>query len=186
MTPVTVDGSKLTFHIPEQGNREWTVDFNPGFQWVKRVGDDVIVAVKPGDDVTFIDRREPDGSIRWTITRCLDDDRVDVSPDDLQLSVNDTSITLPGELRSANVRPDAILVVVYANEQTGDRNVYRYDRDGRLRWRIGERDFSRGHAFANAGVRPDGRTIKAQGDRYGLGAIVDYETGKVLYQEDPR
>src|SRR5579864_2742115 len=111
MIPIAIDGSKITFHIPEQANRELTIDFNPGFQWAKRVGDDVVVAHDPGAGVTFIDKRRPDASIQWTVTLMSDDEKLDVSADDLRLSADQTHIVLPSKLRYANVRPESILVV---------------------------------------------------------------------------
>lgn len=184
MRGIAIDGKKLTFYVPGQPDPELTIDFSKSFRWVKRVGDDVVLALNPGD-VTFIEKREPDATIRWTVLQWSDDDQIEVTPDDLSMRVNEACIALPGKLRAADVRPESIMVVVYPNEGTGDRNVYRYNRDGTLQWQIGERTFLRGRPFTSVDVRADG-TAKAEGGPDGLGAIVDYDTGKVLRQEDIR
>lgn len=183
MSEIIVDGSKITFRNPAR-HQPLVLDFGKRFLSASRVDDDVVVAYRLNTSIVM-ERRSSDSSIRWNAFIRSDGDRVSVAPDDRTVQINDVHFGLPGKLRFMEVRLDAVIAIIYPLSGDRERNLYRYDRNGRLRWQVGQRIFGRGATFTSATVRSDG-TLKAEGGPDNLGAIVDFETGKVLRQEDIR
>lgn len=183
MSEIIVDRSKITFRDPVR-RQPLVLDFGERFLWARPAGDDVVVAYRLNTSIVM-ERRSRDSSICWNAIIRSDSDHVSVAPDDLTVQINDVHFRLPAKLRFMEVRLDAVIAVTYPASGDCERNLYRYDRNGRLRWQVGERTFRSGATFTSATVRPDG-TLKAEGGPDNLGAIVDFETGRVLRQEDIR
>jgi hypothetical protein len=183
MSEIIVDGSKITFRDPVR-HQPLVLDFGKRLLWASPVDDDIVVAYRLNTSVVM-ERRSSDSSIRWNAIIRSERDRVSVAPDDLTVQINNVRFGLPGKLRFMEVQVDAIIVVTYPPSSDRDRNLYRYDRNGQLRWQVGDRTFRPGASFTSATRRRDGM-LKAEGGPDNLGAIVDFETGRVLRQEDIR
>lgn len=182
---VRVTGTKLHFYNPDRPSAEFEIDYDDKLLWAKPIGSDVVIAYRMGDHCSM-HRRHLNASTKWILTHPCDD-KVLVADDDQSFSVNGTIFQLANTLRCASIESDAVYVIVYTNCEIQGRNAYRYNRDGTLKWQIGDRRFDPDVPFTSISwVR--GGTLKAEGytERRATGAIVDPETGEILEREDPR
>jgi len=190
MTKIEIDGNRITFDAFGRPGHRHVIEFRQGFVSADRVGDDVVVSYGFPNDIR-IERRKPNADFEWIVVTEVTP-HVHVSADSRTLSVDGKSFALPGKLRLASVQSDGVDVLVYPDEVTGARNLYRYNLDGTLKWQVGERTFHpsipyngfsrRSPRLLNArGRTPDGAEHPKE-----LGALIDYETGEVIAQQDPR
>ncbi|HZZ66479.1 MAG TPA: hypothetical protein VFE17_13315, partial [Candidatus Baltobacteraceae bacterium] len=182
---VRVTGTKIHFYNPRHPIPYSEIDYGEKLLWAKPIESDVIIAYKIGDHCSM-HRRRLDASTKWILTHPCDD-KIIVADDDRSLTLNGTRLELPNKLRCAGVETDSVLVIVYTDAAIQGRNAYRYNRDGTLKWQIGERRFDADVPFTNMGWVREG-TLKAEGftENRATGAIVDYETGEIVEREDPR
>jgi hypothetical protein len=190
MPAIQIDGSRITFDSIGRPGHRHVIDFGEGFLSAERVGDDVVITYRSGDNI-FIERRTLYGHSTWTAVSepTL---RLRIADDCCSLTVDGIPVPLAGKLRLASAQSDGVIVVVYPNDNTGTRNLYRYNLDGTLKWRVGERTFlplipydgfsRRSPRLLNAAGRaPDGAEQPKN-----MGALIDFETGEVIAQQDPR
>jgi hypothetical protein len=158
--------------------------------WTKAVDREIVLAMRARDRRSM-QRRRIDGSRRWWVDYAPTDE-VDVADDCTSLAINGVTFTLPGQLHDAELWQDCVIVLVYPNAHTGPRNLYRYNYDGTQVWQVEERSFqtsipyetfSRKSAsvIKGAGYELDGTRLVSA-----MGALIDYQSGEVIAQEDPR
>jgi hypothetical protein len=182
---LTIHGDgRITFSPFYEGGKPYITDFGKSLQWARKTQGGVLLRFSA--PFPRLEKRTPGGAQIFSIFTASAADDIEVSVDERGFSLNGTVFNLEGTLRTANQMADGSFVVaVIKNEKTGDRNLFRYGADGTLKWQVGERTFQRGKQFTNAHLRADGK-LMAEGGPENLGAIVDYETGKVLAHEDIR
>lgn len=117
-------------------------------------------------------------------------DEVVVADDSRSFSLNGNQVLLAGKLSCAIVWPDGVVVAVYPDKAGDGRTLYRYHREGSLKWQVAERRFQE-HVPLLSFYRNTASTLKAEGKTNAhrpdvVGAIVDYESGEVVAWEDPR
>jgi hypothetical protein len=188
MQHATVNGTKVRYYNPKLPVPSFEIDYGQNFLWATPVEDGIIIAYSV-DNETIVKRKRSDNTTVWMMTYRPANDVV-VADDCRSLIVNGALFQLPGKLRCGSVWPTGVVVTVFPDDKRDGRNLYRYNLDGTLRWRVAERRFQE-HVPFWIFYRTTASTIKAEGGterpgREALGAIIDYESGEVFAQEDPR
>lgn len=106
------------------------------------------------------------------------DDLVRVSPDRFSFSINDAaSVTCPEALRYILCLTEQVFIMTDDDPDLMGRNIFAYDRTGRMMWQVESQDYRPGRAYAGLGISNNDELFA---EATGFRAYIDKTSGKLL------